>query len=134
VSFTTMYKPGQGKWVRGLTAAGIGVVVAFGIHWLIEELRGVSGISELFLGGVSLAIVAVFGALTWWLLNKVNIVDFMIATESEMRKVNWPTKKEIIGSTWVVIVGTFLVTGFLFVVDFSFASLFTWMKIIDLGG
>ena len=29
MSFTTMYKPGQGKWVRGLTAAGVGVIVAF---------------------------------------------------------------------------------------------------------
>ena len=133
MAFTTMYKPGQAKWVRGVTAAGIGVIVAFGIHWLIEELRGVTWANEYVLGGVSIAIVAIFGALAWWVLNKPGIVDFMIATESEMRKVNWPTKKEIYGSTWVVIIGTLLVTLFLFVIDFSFASLFTWLKILDLG-
>ncbi len=129
-----MHKPGQGKWTRGVTAAGIGVVVAFGIHWIIEELKGIAGISEFVLAGVAVLIIAIFGAITWWILNKPNIVDFMIATESEMRKVNWPTAKEVRGSTWVVIIGTFLVTAFLFVIDFTFAALFTWLKVIDIGG
>jgi preprotein translocase subunit SecE len=129
-----MHKPGQGKWTRGVTAAGVGVIVAFGIHWLLEELKGVAGINEFVLAGIAVLIVALFGALTWWLLNKPVIVDFMIATESEMRKVNWPTRKEIIGSTWVVIIGTFLVTTFLFIIDFSFAALFTLLKVIDIGG
>ena len=35
-------------------------------------------------------------------------VDFMIATEGEMKKVNWSTRREILGSTWVVIAVTML--------------------------
>ena len=128
-----MYKPGQGKWARGLTAAGIGIVVAFGIYWLLEELRGfVTSNTELVLGAVALVVVAGFGTLAWWLLNKPRVVEFMIATESEMRKVNWPTKKEILGSTWVVVAGTLLIAFTLFVVDLGFTWFFTWIKIIDI--
>ena len=35
----------------------------------------------------SIYLVAMLGLVIFWLLNKPNIVDFMIATESEMRKV-----------------------------------------------
>lgn len=134
MSFMQMYKPGQGKWARGLSAAGIGIVVAFGIYWLLEELRGfVTSNAEFILGGVALVVIAGFGALAWWLLNKPRIVEFMIATESEMRKVNWPTRKEIIGSTWVVVLGTLLIAFTLFVVDLGFTWFFTWIKIIDIN-
>ena len=126
-----IFKPGQGTWTRGLSAVGIAILVAFGIHFIDEELQGVKGANEIVRGAVALVIVAGFFALAWWLLNKPRIVDFMIATESEMRKVNWPTKKEIRGSTMVVIVGTLLVTAILFLIDFGFTTLFTLIKIID---
>ncbi len=125
-------KPGQGTWTRGLSAAGIAILVIFGIAFVDSELQGVSGANEYIRGGIALVIAGIFFAIAWWLLNKPRIVDFMIATESEMRKVNWPSKKEIKGSTVVVIVGTLLVTLILFIVDFGFATLFTWIKIIDI--
>lgn len=85
--------------------------------------------------GITAAVVLIlFGAFTWWLLNKETIVDFMGATETEMRKVNWPTKKEIIGSTWVVIFGTLFITAILFIVDFGFFALFTNIGILHAGG
>ncbi len=127
-----IFKPGQGTWTRGLTALGIAILVAFGIHWVDSELEAKA--NEYVRVIIGLIILAAFFGLAWWLLNKPRIVDFMIATESEMRKVNWPTKKEIKGSTMVVIVGTLLITAILFVIDFGFASLFTWIKIIDIGG
>lgn len=126
------FKPGQGTWTRGLTALGIAILVAFGIYWIDSEIEAKA--NEYVRAVIALVIIAIFFGLAWWLLNKPRIVDFMIATESEMRKVNWPTKKEIKGSTMVVIVGTLLVTAILFVIDFGFASLFTWIKIIDIGG
>ena len=81
----------------------------------------------------SLGAAAGFGLL-WWVLNKPRVVDFMIATESEMRKVNWPTRREIIGSTWVVIGGTALMATLLFVVDISFAMLFRTIGVLEGGG
>jgi len=127
-----IFKPGQGTWTRGLTAAGIAILVAFGIYFVDAELQGVKAANEFVRGTVAVVIIAAFFALAWWLLNKPRIVDFMIATESEMRKVNWPTKKEIKGSTMVVIIGTLLVTAILFVIDFGFTTLFTLIKIIDI--
>lgn len=131
MSFFTLTKPGHGKWTRILTAAGIGLLTAWGIYWLLEELK-ITGASEFVLGTVALIVFGSMGALAWWILNKGNVVDFMSATESEMRKVNWPSKREIWGSTGVVIVGTMLIVSLLFVIDFLFAALFTWIKILDI--
>jgi len=126
------YKPGQGTWTRGMSAAGIAVLVVFGIFWIDSEIEAKA--NEYVRAGVALAILAFFAGISWWLLNKPRIVDFMIATESEMRKVNWPSKTEIKGSTAVVIIGTLLVTSILFVIDLGFVTLFTIIKIIDIGG
>jgi len=115
-----------------MTAVGIALLVAFGIYWVDSEIEAKA--NEYVRAIVALAILAVFFGISWWLLNKPRIVDFMIATESEMRKVNWPSKTEIKGSTMVVIVGTLLVTSILFVIDLGFVTLFTLIKIIDIGG
>ena len=40
----------------------------------------------------------------------------LIATDGEMKKVNWSTRKEIVGSTWVVVAATFLLTAVLIAV------------------
>ena len=50
-------------------------------------------------------------------MNKPANVDFLIATDSEMKKVNWTSRKELIGSTQVVIMFMFLIALFLFAVD-----------------
>lgn len=127
-----IYKPGQGKWVRLGTAIGIGLMTAFGVYWLLEELRGaIETNAEYWLGGIAAVIVAVMALFTWWLLNKIRIVDFMVATETEMQKVAWPTKKEIVNNTWVVIAGTLLIVAVLFIVDIGFATLFKAIRILE---
>lgn len=79
---------------------------------------------------VSVCILAFFTVLTWWLLNKPRIVDFMIATEAEMKKVNWPTRRETVGSTIVVVSGTFMMAVGLWVVDLIFSELFININIL----
>ena len=134
MAITKLYKPGQGTYTRISTAVGIGLLVAFGIFWLLEELRtAITSNTEYWLGGIAAGIVLIASALTWWILNKPKIADFMIATETEMRKVNWPTKKEILGSTWIVIAGTFLIVFILLVVDVGFFKLFESINIIQTG-
>ncbi|MEK7731025.1 MAG: preprotein translocase subunit SecE, partial [Planctomycetota bacterium] len=56
--------------------------------------------------------------------------DFMIATEGEMKKVSWSSKREIIGSTKVVILFTLLMSLFLFIVDIVFMELFGGMGVL----
>ena len=43
--------------------------------------------------------------------------EFLIATEAEMNKVSWSTRKQLTQDTIVVLVTTFLMTAFLFLVD-----------------
>ena len=50
-------------------------------------------------------------------MNKPTNADFLIATDSEMKKVNWTTKGELFGSTRVVILFLFFIAIFLFLAD-----------------
>ena len=45
------------------------------------------------------------------------IVRFLKETRAEMRKVTWPTRDELIGSTKIVIIATIVVTIFIGIVD-----------------
>jgi preprotein translocase SecE subunit len=54
------------------------------------------------------------------LLNKPAFVDFLIATESEMKKVSWSSRAELIGSTIVVIVTVVLLAIVIWTFDTVF--------------
>jgi len=118
-----------------ISAAAIAVIVATGIFWLWGELESISNEKTQRLAQTicTLVLVVGLGGLFYWIMNKHRIVDFMIATEAEMRKVNWPTRKEIIGSTWVVICGTLLMALTLFLTDIAFGWLFTHIKVLGTG-
>ncbi len=62
---------------------------------------------------------------------KKNSVEFLIATDGEMKKVNWTSYKEVKGSTIVVIAATFLIAGFLFLVDNVFSRFFIWIDVLQ---
>jgi preprotein translocase SecE subunit len=69
-------------------------------------------------GGVAGAMMLVgLIAIYTYVGRKPSSVDFLIATDEEMRKVNWSTRKTITNSTLVVISATFLIAGFIFVWD-----------------
>ena len=83
--------------------------------------------------GVALAPLLIFSLLIYrWVGTKPRTCDFMIATEGEMKKVNWPSRKEVVGSTWIVICCVFLMAALLFGADFMFSAFFRWIKILDL--
>jgi len=126
----SIYKSGQGYWTRVMTAWGTAVLVLAGCAWLWGQLSVIRSNTIYWQAGVVAAIVAFFTVLMYWRLNKPRIADFMIATEAEMKKVNWPSRREIIGSTWVVICGTFLIAALLFVVDLGFTAVFQWMNVL----
>jgi preprotein translocase subunit SecE len=76
--------------------------------------------------------VAVFGLLIYRAVAAApRTSDFLIATEGEMKKVNWPARKEVTGSTLVVIWTVILLTILLFVADFLFSRLFLWIGILE---
>ena len=130
----SMYKPDQGYYTRMLSGVGVGVIVLSGVAWIWEKMPSLVEDQTNVLyyqGGTAIGLIAVFGITVFLLLNKPNIADFMIATEAEMKKVNWPSKKEIIGSTWVVICGTAFIAVLLWLINIAFAWLFTSIGLLE---
>ena len=130
-----IYKSGQGYWVRLMSAISFGVILVLGLNWLWGWLKTIS-FGELETAYVQVATTLVlgtiFGGLGYYLIgSKRRTVEFFIATEGEMKKVNWSTKKELQRSTWAVIGLTLLLAFYCFVLDRIFYILFWWMGVLD---
>jgi preprotein translocase subunit SecE len=135
--FFHLYKPGQGYWTRMGTAGAAALVAALAAHFLYQQmpvwLRNV-GMSYDAARPTSLYIIAGlligFGLFVWYMMNKPTNADFLIATDSEMKKVNWTSRKELIGSTKVVIIFMFLIAFLLFGFDIVFGYLFYFLDVL----
>ena len=127
MAFFEIYKPGQGKYTRVTTFVTATVIVLVGA-WLLS--RQLSDLGTYLQFGLPTLMVVGVAALVFWLVNRPTSADFLIATEGEMKKVSWSSKKEIIGSTKVVIITTFILASLLWAVDLIFVLLFTHFKIM----
>jgi preprotein translocase subunit SecE len=129
-NFFAIYKPGQGKYVRWGTVVGLAIVVGAGAFWLnyaTDRLFTASAMTKAIVEG---AFVLLGGLATFMAVNRPRPAEFMIMTESEMRKVSWPTRQTVVNSTKVVIFLTLLLAVILWSVDSGFLKLFMWMKIL----
>jgi len=132
-----IYRPGEGYWTRAMTAIAAGVLVLIGAGWLwtlLEQVR-IGSIDSNYIGGAgAVLLVAIFGGLIYWLVGvKPASVDFLVATEVEMKAVNWSTRREIFGSTWVVLAVSLLITLFVYAFDLAFSYGFARMGVLDAG-
>ena len=128
-------KFGQGYWTRMMSVVGFGLVAVLGAIWIWRMLDTVSlGFPSIYLAsGVSVLFLAIIGAALWWFVGwNARSVDFLVATEGEMKKVNWSTKHELVGSTVVVIAVVIIISLFCWLFDFIFSTLFVWMKVLDM--
>jgi preprotein translocase SecE subunit len=119
-----IYKPGQGKRARLGSAFGFGIVVVLGCLLLYQKLEGADmglWVSTMVPVGVS----AGFALLIFWLSSRPSVADFLIAAESEMKKVSWSSKREIAVSTFIVIVLVIILAMLLGVTDLGFKLFFT---------
>ncbi len=134
--FLTQYKPDQGKAIRTGTFVGLGLLIVWGAVSVKDQLTFYEGDEAwrlLITPGIPILVAVVLGALAW----RVSFVskkssDFMIGTEGEMKKVSWSTKREVIGSTKVVIMFTFMLALLLFGVDLVFQTAFQWIGVLKL--
>jgi len=69
--------------------------------------------------------------LYWYIGLSRRSVEFLIATDGEMKKVNWTSYREVKGSTIVVIVATFLIAGILYLVDMGFSYIFSAIGVLE---
>ena len=143
------YKGNQGVRVRRGTIVGILAVGVFGIatlvnnkffgvdrpdlnlsndwYWTVPFTNPVQYAYLMF--KVHLIMPVLLGILliwvAWRIVNVPTFADFLIATEAEMNKVSWTTRKRLMQDTIVVLVTVFLFTMFLFVVDII------WIKVLS---
>ena len=82
-------------------------------------------------GAAGLILVAGFIAAYWAAGFGAKPNEFLIATDGEMKKVNWSTWREIRGSTIVVIVAAFMIAGILYGVDQVFAYIFRSVGVLE---
>ncbi len=79
-----------------------------------------------------LVLPVVFALVLFWfayrLVNVPTFADFLIATEAEMNKVSWTTRRRLFQDTIVVLVTVLLMTIFLFVIDI------VWIKALGFVG
>jgi preprotein translocase SecE subunit len=152
--FFHIYKSGQGYWTRMGTALGALLIAILVIYFLYKQLpswliptfdrsatitdvnakvaaanRAVKLARDTTLG-ICAAVLIGYGLLVFWLMNKPSNADFLIATDSEMKKVNWTSRKELMGSTKVVIIFMFLIAFLLFAFDILFGYLFYFLGVL----
>lgn len=131
---TFSYKRTQGQRMRRYTMLGVLLIGWSGVYTIIssETLgRGDWTLRLPFstdpadtitpLADIHYSVPVLLGVLTFWfawrLVNMPSFADFLIATEAEMNKVSWPTRKRLFQDTIVVLVTTLLLTLFLLLVD-----------------
>lgn len=131
--FFHIYKSGQGYWTRMGTVAGAALIILLVGQFLYTFLPTWSDTLHThpkLMIGIVLAVVAAFSILAFYITNKPSNVDFLIATDSEMKKVNWTSREELIGSTKIVIIFVFLITAILFGIDIIFGYVFHWIGVL----
>lgn len=84
-------------------------------------------------GGAGLFLIAGMMVIYWLVGLKPRTVDFLIATDAEMKKVNWSTRREITVQTQVVIVAFFMIAALIFAIDYVFQGVFRLLHVIRLG-
>jgi len=133
-----IYKSGQGYYTRWVSAVAYGLLVGMGALWLWDILEAVriGEVEPIYIAGVgTLVFCAICGALIYYYIGRSRkVVDFMVATEGEMKKVNWSTRREIMGSTWVVIFMTFAIAVLIFMLDYLvYTPIFQAAGVLETG-
>ncbi len=149
--FFTIYKKGQGYWTRMGTALGAGLIIALTVWFFYQQLpvwltpgftpdpatpaqrTAAFATARNVTLGICTAMLIGAGLLAWRLMNKPSNADFLIATDGEMKKVNWTSRRELIGSTKVVIIFMFLIAFILFGIDIIFGYFFQLIRVLDTG-
>lgn len=77
-----------------------------------------------------LVTVAILGGLGFWLVQSgrwAQSKDFLSETRAEMRKVSFPTRDEVVSTTIIVIVTSFIFAVFLWFADFLILHGYDWV-------
>ncbi|MEI6239312.1 MAG: preprotein translocase subunit SecE [Planctomycetia bacterium] len=137
----SVYKRNQGRVTRQATFAALAVTLAIGVWrlaqvlplWLSNASSSLSSTAGADLGVYRFLVPGLLLAAGLWfvyrLVNVPRFADFLIAVESEMAKVSWPTTGEVARSSAVVIFLIFALAAILAAYD-----LFWWFVLRAIQG
>lgn len=124
-----LYKANQGRRVRQATFFGALLVAAFGAVTLSNGPLGPT--EQAVRVGVPLIVWVLCAWLAYRAVNVPRFADFLIAVESELEKVAWPARQEVMQAT-VVVLATMLFLGtFLFLMDYVWRWFFSLIHFIE---
>ena len=135
-----VYKRNQGRVARQVTFAAFALALAVGV-WRLSQLLPLwlaSSAASATAPAADLGVVrflvpgAILATGLWFFYRLVNMprfADFLIAVESEMAKVSWPTGAEVARSSAVVIFLIFALSAILAAYD-----LFWWFVLRAIQG
>ena len=121
-----IYKRGQGKYTRLCSAFAIAIIAGLGCFQLYNEMKA-SDFGLWIETFIPVGLFAVSAILIFWLVNNHRVADFMIAAESEMKKVSWSSRQQITDNTKVVIVVVIVMAILLGITDLVFTVFFKWL-------
>jgi preprotein translocase subunit SecE len=130
--FFDIYKRGQGKYTRLSSAFAAAIIVGLGclqLYYVLDAASwDISPKTSLWIATmVPAGLFVILTMLAFWLVNKHQVADFLIAAEGEMKKVSWSSKQEIAVSTFIVIIVVIIMAILLGTADLSFGSFFKWL-------
>jgi preprotein translocase subunit SecE len=127
----TVYKSGQGNYARLGTLGALLVLITYGGYsW-----------SQLFPADQPIwkwGLPVVVGGLVAWAAYRIihypPFADFLIATEGEMAKVKWPTRRELWAATIVILASVIILAVFLFFTDIVWRYLLYLINVLKIPG
>lgn len=133
-----VYKRSQGRIVRQVTCIAIWAAAALGA-WRFHETMmqefafsayGIEGaLAEALRYGTSILLLAAGIWLGYRLVNWPKFADFLISVESEMNKVSWPGRSELVKASTVVIFTIFFMAMLLFCYDLVWQLIFSTLGV-----
>ena len=124
---TGSYKPNQGRTVRMVTWATVGVIFVLSA-WRLHETLSLSAPNLQWIAPGGLLAVGLW--LSYRIVNIPKFAEFLIAVEAEMSKVSWPTRTELIRSSLVVIGFIISLAAILFCFDLFWQFVFQKLGVI----
>ncbi len=122
-----LYKRNQGRIVRQVTCLTIWLVVAVAA-WRCHSLFILPTLGDEY-KAASYLLAVLLGAIGFWfgfrLVNWPKFADFLISVEAELNKVSWPTQKELVRASIVVIFTILFLSAILFGYDALWNFIFT---------
>ena len=130
MGFLEFYKKGQGSMGRLIALLGCIGLVLWGGHSLWTYLQGYAALTKAILPiphtglqidwALIIAVIVAFGGIAGvaWFFNRPKMVDLLVETEAEMKKISWPSRQEAWNSAVIVVVTVVVLMSQLCVYEF----------------